>query len=194
MDFGAAGGDEGVGVRGRGVDLGGEGAGEAVFERGGGGGLVPGVHGGVEGGGGEVGGDGDGEGRAVEVGCAEGVGGVGGAVGEGVDEGAQGVVGAGAVVGEYVAARRRVRVRRRRAGPPAGRGPRAVGCAVAQGVEDGVEEGPQGVRGRGCRRRGGACGGVGWHGVGPPSGAARGQAGAPSLYASPRDGVARRQP
>lgn len=70
---------------------------------GGGGGLVPGVQGGVEDGDGEVRGGGDGEGRAVQVGGAQRVGGVRGALGEGPYEGVQGVV--AALPGQYVADR-----------------------------------------------------------------------------------------
>ncbi len=69
----------------------------------GGRGLVPGVHGGVEGGGGEVGGGGDGEGWAVQVGGAQGVGGVGHALGESPYEDVQGVF--GSLLGQYVADR-----------------------------------------------------------------------------------------
>lgn len=108
------------------VDLVGECVGDEGFEGGCGGGLVPGVHGGVEGGHSEVGGGREGEGRAVEVGRAQGVGGVGGAFGEGLYEGAQRGVGAAAVVGQGspVSSRRRVVTVW---GPPAGRGPpRAV--------------------------------------------------------------------
>ena len=140
--------------------------GEGGFEGGGGGGLVPGVHGGVEGDGGEVGGGGEGEGRAVEVGGAVGVGGVGGAFGEGGDEGAQGVVGAGAVVGDEGCRWRARSFAVTVSGPPAGRGPLRRVAPSWSAVEDGVEEGAQ--VGGACGASGEGRGGHGWCG---PSGA-----------------------
>ena len=139
VGFGAAGGDQGVG----GACFLGEGAGDECFEGGGGGGLVPGVEGGVEGAGGEVGGGGDGEGRAVEVGGAQGVGGVGGACGEGVDEGAQGLW--VALWGQDVA-EGGLDVCGDGVGSACGQGAWACPGAVGECVEDGVEQGAQGVR------------------------------------------------
>lgn len=142
VGFGAAGGDEGVAG---GVDLGGDGAGDEGFEFGGGGCLVPGVHGGVECGRGEVGGGCEGEWGAVQVGCAVGVCGVCGALGEGVYEGVEGFFGAGSGVGQYGVG----------GGSYAcgdglwsagGEGAGAVGCALVERVEDGADEGPQGAR------------------------------------------------
>lgn len=126
------------------VDLVGEGRGDEGFQGGGGGGLVPGVHGGVERARGEVGGGGDGEWRAVQVGGAQRVGGVGGAFGEGGDEGAQSLFGSGAVDGQQLPD---VVVELRRDGLGSARREWAapVGGALVQGVEDGGEQRPQGV-------------------------------------------------
>lgn len=168
VGLGAAGGEEGVGGGVAGIDLGGEGAGDERFEGGGCGGLIPGVHRGVEGRCGEVGGGGEGEGRAVEVCGAEGVGGVGCALGDGVDEGAEGFFGAGAGAWEYrvdgfaYAGRGVFR-------PPGREGPAAGDGSVVQRVEHGGQQRAQG---------GGACGaageGRGVHAGCRPSGA-RGQ-------------------
>ncbi len=102
-------------------------------------GLVPGVQGGVEGGGGEVGGCGDGQGRAVEVGGAQGVCRVGGALGERVDQGAQGV--RVALVGEDLP-HRLPYARRDRLRPALRQWSAARPGAGVQGFEHGVEQGP----------------------------------------------------
>ena len=153
--------------------------GDECFQFGGGRGLVPGVEGRVEGGGGEVGGGGDGEGWAVQV---------GGAVGGG-------------------RGRRRLRRGRgrgcvgRRGSPSSGRtSPTAfadacgdrVGAARGQGaaagegafaqcVEDGVEQGPQGV---------GALG-AGGEGVGVLMGGSSGALGGQREFQLVRDCVGR---
>lgn len=119
----------------------------------------------------------------MQVGCAEGVGGVGGACGEGVDEGAQRFVVAGSVGGEYVA----------ECGPDAGglgiraaggQGTAAVPGSGGQGVEDGVQEGPQGGGAVGSAGERGrcacACAGRRGHRGPPGLGGVRG--GAPCQY------------
>lgn len=105
-------------------------------------GLVPGVEGGVQGGDGEVGRGGEGEGRAVEVGGAEGVGGVGGGLREGADDGVQGV--RLALVRQYVPDRG-PHPRCHGVRPARGQGPLAQQRALAQRVEHGVQQRPQGV-------------------------------------------------
>lgn len=181
VGFGAAGGDEGVGVGGV-VELGGECAGDEGLDGGGGGGLVPGVEGGVEGAGGEVGGGRDGEGRAVQVGCAEGVGGVCGAGGEGVDEGPERFVVPGSLGGEYVA-QCGLDAGREGVGAAGREWPAALLGSGAEGFEDGVEEGPQGRGAVGSAGERGQCAGRrghrvlrGWEGCG---------AGAPGRYNDP---------
>ncbi|CAM5644540.1 hypothetical protein SSPIM334S_07665 [Streptomyces spiroverticillatus] len=143
VGLGAAGGDEGVGVRAGREDLGREGAGEGLLQGGGGGGLVPGVHGRVERGGGEVGGDGHGQRRAVQVGGAVGVGGVGGACREGVHEGAERFVRPGSGVGEE-RPDRLFHLGGAARGTAGREGPRAGGGAGGEGGEDRTEQWPQG--------------------------------------------------
>ena len=155
VGFGAAGGDEGVRRRAVRVDSAARARAGERLQFGGGGGLVPGVEGWIERGGGEVGRGRDGERRAVQMGGAVRVGGVGGACGEGGDEGAQRVVRPCAVVGDARAGRRHGCGGPTAPGPPAGMGPPRSAAPWVRASRT-VSSSGRRARGRGGPARGGA--------------------------------------